>query len=244
MEFAEAVRQCVDTMGAGVVRDSRRFVSCLLDYADDSLALRAAARNLDDGTLAPFVEALDAGDDADSLGLAAAKVEVALRNDRGLEASVAHGIASAIGDALAGVLAPPPKREADAQDVPTPQPEPAVKAEPSPVSPVSPVSPQPQEATSQPPNQAHMQSSVPAPKGRTFLGHGFWWWYGVWWVLTLLGYVVTALYGGSGAYLSIAGIDLSWFTVSPIFVNTAMTLWLIVVKLPVALYRHFRSKKT
>ena len=228
MEFAEAVRQCVDTMGADVVHDSRRFVSWLLDYADDSLALRAAARNLDDGTLAPFVEALDAGDDADSLGLAAAKVEVALRNDRGLEASVAHGIASAIGDALAGVLAPPPKREADAQDVPTPQPEPAVKAEPSPVSPVSPVSPQPQEATSQPPNQAHMQSSVPAPKGRTFLGHGFWWWYGVSMIPSLF----------AAPFLAIP--PLFWLFEGPFFV---LSLWALFVKLPVFLYRKFGPKK-
>ena len=99
MGFAEAVRRCVETMGPDVVRDSRRLVSCLLDFADDSLALRAAARNLDDAALAPFVEALDSGDGG-SLGLACAKVEITLRNERGLEASVAHDIASAICGAL------------------------------------------------------------------------------------------------------------------------------------------------
>jgi len=230
MEFAGAVRQCVDTMGADVVRDSRRFVSCLLDYADDSLALRAAARNLDDGALAPFVEALDAGD-ADSLGLASAKVEMTLRNDRGLESSVAHDIASAIGEGLSGVLAPPPKQEADAQGISTPQPESVGKTAPSPVDPVSPVSPQQsQAAASQPPSQAHAQSSAPAPKGRTFLGHGFWWWYGVSWGLFALGYVSAPLFGS----VLVAPCMCLWL---------ALTSWAMFVKFPVFLYRTYGPKK-
>jgi len=135
MEFAEAARQCVEAMGPGVVRDSRRFVSCLLDYADDSLALRVTARNLDDVALAPFVEALDAGD-TDSLGLASAKVEITLRTERGIEASIAHDIASAIGEALARGAGLRPRQEADARDNRARQAEPTLPPQ-EPVEPVS-----------------------------------------------------------------------------------------------------------
>jgi hypothetical protein len=116
MEFEDAVRRCVGAMGPDVVRDSRRFVSCLLDYADDSLALRAAARNLDDAALAPFVEALGVGG---SLTLATSRAEVILRDGRGLNEAIAHHIASAVGAALqgsSGVAAGVHEREAAGQE--------------------------------------------------------------------------------------------------------------------------------
>ena len=233
MEFEDAVRRCVGAMGPDVVRDSRRFVSCLLDYADDSLALRAAARNLDDAALAPLAEALGAGG-GDSLTLATAKVEMILRNERGLNEAIAHDIASTVGAALADSSASVRSNRQQAK--------PANKQASHPPSNDQ---AQSRGATYQPPVSNYVQpSEAPAEKVFTVLGHGFWWWYGVSWVLSLLGYVVTGLYGGSGTHLSIAGIDLSWFTGSPMFVTTAMTFWLVFVKLPVALYRHFRSKKT
>jgi hypothetical protein len=232
MEFEDAVRRCVDMLGKDVARDPRRLVSSLLDYADDSLALRAAARNLDDAALAPFVEALDAGE-AGAFASAAARAEAILRNERGLSEGVAHDIASALGSALSGALAPQPKQEAYARGDRAYQARPARPPQ-EPVEPVdrptpSPVSPQrPQGTASQPPSQAHVQSSVPAPKGSTFLGHDFWWWYRVSWILLIPGGILFM-------YIPVLSLlTVPW---------SLLSLWALFVKLPVFLFKKYGTKK-